>query len=143
MTSLLLARVFQYLFTFVSVSALRWLEEIWQLSRRGAKRELEVNSNPRDVVASSPSFSCPAARAPQRACTQTLVSDAFDLNSTKSRETVGVIVVVVLFSEGNAEADGNENKKIYPLDKQNNNFALASRFLYISFFFFFNLDTVL
>ena len=73
---------------------------------------MEVKSNPRDVVASSPSFCCPAARAPQRACTLTLVSYAFGLNSTKSRETVGVIVVVVLFSESNAEADGNENKKI-------------------------------
>ena len=30
------------------------------------------NSNSRDVVASSPSFSRPAARAPRRACSQTL-----------------------------------------------------------------------
>ena len=28
------------------------------------------NSSSRDVVASSPSFSCPAARAPRRACSQ-------------------------------------------------------------------------
>ena len=70
-----------------------------------------MNSNSRDVVASSPNFSRPAARAPQRAYTSTLVSDAFGLNSTKSRETVGVIVVVDLFSESNAEANGNENKK--------------------------------
>ena len=28
------------------------------------------NSNSRDVVASSPSFSCPATQAPQRACSQ-------------------------------------------------------------------------
>ena len=30
------------------------------------------DSNPRDVVASSPSFSCPAARVPLRACSQTI-----------------------------------------------------------------------
>ena len=32
------------------------------------------NSNPRDVVASSPSFSRPAARAPRRACSQVSVN---------------------------------------------------------------------
>ena len=42
MTSLPLARVFQCLFTFALVSASRWLAEIWQLSRRGATGELEV-----------------------------------------------------------------------------------------------------
>ena len=72
MTSLLLARVFQCLFTFVLVSASRWLEEIWQLSRRGAKRQLEVNSNSRDVVASSPTFSRPSAGVPRRACSQAI-----------------------------------------------------------------------
>ena len=95
-----------------------------------------MNSNWREVVPSSPSFSHPAARAPQRACTLTLVSDAFGLNSTKSRETVGVIVVVVLFSYSNAEADGNENEKKYPLDKQSKNFVLASHFLCIFFSLF-------
>ena len=42
MTSLPLARVFQCLFTFALVSASRWLAEIWQLSRKGATGELEV-----------------------------------------------------------------------------------------------------
>ena len=31
------------LFTFALISALRWLAEIWQLSQRGAKGELEVD----------------------------------------------------------------------------------------------------
>ena len=68
MTSLPLARVFQCLFTFALVSASRWLAEIWQLSRRGATGELEAEFKFREVVASSPSFSRPAARAPRRAC---------------------------------------------------------------------------
>ena len=42
MTSLPLAHVFQCLFTFALVSASRWLAEIWQVSRRGAAGELEV-----------------------------------------------------------------------------------------------------
>ena len=42
MTSLPLARVFQCLFTFALVSDPRWLAKIWQLSRRGATGELEV-----------------------------------------------------------------------------------------------------
>ena len=42
MTSLPLAHVFQCLVTFVLVSALCWLVEIWQLSRWGATGELEV-----------------------------------------------------------------------------------------------------
>ena len=42
MTSLPLAHVFQCLFTFALVSASRWLAEIWQVSRRGAAEELEV-----------------------------------------------------------------------------------------------------
>ena len=37
-----LLRVFQCLFTFALVSASLWLAEIWQLSRRGATGELEV-----------------------------------------------------------------------------------------------------
>ena len=64
------ARVFQCLFTFALVSSSRWLAEIWQLSRRGATRNWRWNSNSRDVVASSPSFSRSAARAPHRACSQ-------------------------------------------------------------------------
>ena len=42
MTSLLLARVFQCLFTFALISASRWLAEIWQYSRRGAAGEMGV-----------------------------------------------------------------------------------------------------
>ena len=41
-TSLLLAHVFQCLFTFRLVSPLRLLVEIWQLSWQGAAGELEV-----------------------------------------------------------------------------------------------------
>ena len=37
-----LSRVFQCLFTFVLVPALRWLTEIWQLSLRRAKGELKA-----------------------------------------------------------------------------------------------------
>ena len=42
LTSLPLAHTFQCLFTFALVSASTWLAEIWQLSRRGATGELEV-----------------------------------------------------------------------------------------------------
>ena len=42
MTSLLLTIVFQCLFTFALVFASPWLAEIWQLSRRGATGELQV-----------------------------------------------------------------------------------------------------
>ena len=63
MTSLLLARAFQCCLHS------RWLAEIWQLSQRG---NWGWNSNSRDVVASSPSFSRPAARASQRACSQAI-----------------------------------------------------------------------
>ena len=42
MTSLLLIIVFQCLFTFALVFASHWLAEIWQLNRRGATGELQV-----------------------------------------------------------------------------------------------------
>ena len=42
MRSLPLAPVFQCLFTFTLISTLCWLAEIWQLSRWGATRELNV-----------------------------------------------------------------------------------------------------
>ena len=42
MMSLPLARVFQCLFIYAVVSALRWMAEIWQISRRGATGELEM-----------------------------------------------------------------------------------------------------
>ena len=50
MTSLPLALDFRCLFTFALVSASRWLAEIWQLSRRGATGELEVDSNSRGLI---------------------------------------------------------------------------------------------
>ena len=53
--------------TFALLSALRWLSEIWQLSRRGATGNWRWNSYSSDVVASSPSFSRPTTRAPRRA----------------------------------------------------------------------------
>ena len=61
--------VFQCLFTF----ALLPLRADWRKfdsSVDGAKGNWRWNSNSRDLVASSPSFSCPAARAPRRACLQ-------------------------------------------------------------------------
>ena len=71
-SSLSLARVFQCLFTFVLVSASLWLAEIWKLSRQGATGNWRWNSNSRDVVASSPSFSRPASRGPRRAFSQAI-----------------------------------------------------------------------
>ena len=66
MTSLPLARVSrQCLFTFVLVSASRWLAENWQLSRRETTGKLEVEFKfQRLIVASSSSFSHSATRAP-------------------------------------------------------------------------------
>ena len=63
----MLPHVFQCLFTSAFISPLQWLEEIWQLSHQGNWRR---NSNSRDVVTSSPSFSRPTARVPWRACSQ-------------------------------------------------------------------------
>ena len=40
------------------------------------------NSNSRDVVASSPSFSHPTARVPRRACSQANLFSSFARNST-------------------------------------------------------------
>ena len=42
------------------------------LSRRGATGELKVEFKLQRLVASSPSFSCPAARVPWRACSQVM-----------------------------------------------------------------------
>ena len=48
----------------------------WQKIDSSVRREPQGkwrwNSNSRDVVASSPSFSCPAARVPRRACLQAI-----------------------------------------------------------------------
>ena len=73
MTQFPLACVFQCLFTLSLISASRWLAEIWQLSRRGATGELEVEFKSQRhscKAVRSPSFSCPFAKAPQRACLQ-------------------------------------------------------------------------
>ena len=77
-TSLLLARAWQcYLHS-------RWLAEIWQLSQWGNWR---WNSNSRDVVESSPSFSRHAARASQRACSQNKKLTVQSKNSISSWKT--------------------------------------------------------
>ena len=52
-----LGMCFQCLFTFALVSASRWLGEIWQLSRRGATEELEVEFKFQRRSCSSPSIS--------------------------------------------------------------------------------------
>ena len=70
MTSLPLAHVFRCLFTFVLVSASRWLAEIWQLSQWGATGELDVEFKFQRHSCKLLSFSCPAARAPRKACSQ-------------------------------------------------------------------------
>ena len=65
--------MFVYIRTQI-ISPLHWLAEIWQLSRRGNWRP---NSNSREIVARSPSFSRPTAWVPRRACseaTKTLIS---------------------------------------------------------------------
>ena len=60
-----------FLFTIALFSASRWLLEIWQLSRRGATGELEVEFKfQRRSCKQAPFFSRPAPRAPQRACSQ-------------------------------------------------------------------------
>ena len=53
------------------------------------------------------------------------VSDAFGLNSTKSRETAGVVVLVFFFLKQRGGRRQREQKN-YPLDKQNDNFALVT-----------------
>jgi len=68
-----LAHVFQCLFTFALVSASRWSAEIWRPSRREPQGNWRWNWNARDGVASSPSFSRPAARPPWRTCSQATV----------------------------------------------------------------------
>ena len=73
MVSLPLAHVFQCLFTFALISASCWLAEIWQLSQLVATGQiLEVVSISRDILSSSPSFFCPAARVPWRPYSQAM-----------------------------------------------------------------------
>ena len=74
MTSLPLADVFQCLFTFALVSAASWLAEIWQLNRQRASGELEEEFIFQRRSCKLPSFSRPAARAPERACSQATYS---------------------------------------------------------------------
>ena len=69
---IILCLCFSMFVYFVLVSASRWLAEIWKLSRQGATGNWRWNSNSRDVVASSPSFSRPASRAPRRAFSQAI-----------------------------------------------------------------------
>ena len=58
-------------FKFTPVFTSGWLVEIWQLSDREPRGDWRWNSNSKDVVVSSPSFSRPAARAPWKAaCSQ-------------------------------------------------------------------------
>ena len=64
MTSLCLLHDFQCLLTFLPISTLRWLVEIWQLSRWRATGGFEVKLNSRDIVTSSPSFPTPPQEHP-------------------------------------------------------------------------------
>ena len=66
MTSLPLARVFQCLFTFALVSASRWFAEFDSSVYGEPQGNWRWNSNSRDVVASSPSFSRRVAWAPRQ-----------------------------------------------------------------------------
>ena len=59
---------------FALVSASFWLAEIWQLSRRGATRESEVDFKFQRRSCKPSSVSCPAARALRRACSQAKAS---------------------------------------------------------------------
>ena len=47
------------------------------ISRGDISNDIMWISNSRDVVASSPSFSCPTARVPRRACLQAGISMAY------------------------------------------------------------------
>ena len=70
MTSLPLAMCFQCLFTIALLSAsYDWRKSDSSLDGK-QQGNWEWNSNSRDAVASSPSFSCPTARAPRRASSQ-------------------------------------------------------------------------
>ena len=75
-TSLPLASGFQCLFTFALIFTSRSfsLRADWRKSDSSVDGEPQGNwrwnSNSRDIVASSPSFSCPTARVPRRACSQ-------------------------------------------------------------------------
>ena len=73
MTSLPLTRVFQCLFTSALVPAC-WLVEIWQLSRRWATRELEVEFKFQRHSRTLSLLSRAVARAPRRACSQAKVN---------------------------------------------------------------------
>ena len=70
MTSLPLGMCFQWLFTIALLSAsYDWRKSDSSLDGK-QQGNWEWNSNSRDAVASSPSFSCPTARAPRRASSQ-------------------------------------------------------------------------
>ena len=84
MTSSPLAHVFQCLFTFAHVCFL--LRADWQKSDSSVDGEPQGNwrwnSNSRDQVASSPSFSLPTTRAPRTACSQANMTHIFVINTT-------------------------------------------------------------
>ena len=66
----------------------------WRTSDSSVDGELQGNwrwnSNPRDVVASSPSFSRPATGAPRRACSQARDGVIFKIIIIKNR-TIGLL----------------------------------------------------
>ena len=71
MTSLPLVRVFQCVFTFALVFALLFISGKSDTSVDGEPQgNWRWNSNSRDVVASSPSFSRPTLRVPRRVHSQ-------------------------------------------------------------------------
>ena len=83
-----LARAFTRFSMFVYISARFLFTLNWRTSDSSVDGEprgnWRRNSNSRDVVASSPSFSRPAARAPRRACSQVmlLVPQTLKVNET-------------------------------------------------------------
>ena len=72
------------------------LHTVWQKSHSSLGREPQGNwrwnSNSRDVVASSPSFSCPATRVPGKACSQA--------NQNASFLTPVIFTLALLYADG-------------------------------------------
>ena len=88
MTSLLLARVFQCLFTFALIGGNLTAHAVNQ----EPKGKWRWNSNLR--------------------LSKDQVSDAFGVNSTKSRETAGVVVLVFFFPKATRRPTATRAKKI-------------------------------
>ena len=72
MMSIPLAHVSQCLFTFVLISASRWLSELWLLSRRGATGELEVEFKFQRRSCKLSFVFPPCHQRTRRACTQAI-----------------------------------------------------------------------